>query len=120
MYYFFIGMTILLTCYGQLVIRWRIPMHGAMPESFFQKVIFLLSLYLDPFVLSGFIGAFVAGLFWMATLTKLPLSHAYPFVALTFAVVLFGSVFFFHEALTWPKVIGVALIISGIAVGSQG
>lgn len=118
--YFFIGITILLTCYGQLVIKWRISLHGAMPDGAFQKLVFLLSLYLDPYILSGFVGAVVAGLFWMATLMKLPLSHAYPFVALTFAIVLFGSVVFFHEPLTWPKIAGVSLIMIGIAVGSQG
>ena len=86
-------------------------MHGEMPISIAQKLVFLLS---------GFISAFVAGLFWMATLTKLPLSHAYPFVALSFAIVLFGSATFFQELLTWPKVVGVTLIVAGIAVESQG
>ena len=120
MSYIYIAMTILLTCYGQLVIKWRIPLHGEMPAGLARKLVFLLSLYFDPFVLSGFIGAFVAGLFWMATLTKLPLSHAYPFMALSFAIVLCGSANFFQEPLTWPKVVGVVLIVAGIAVGSQG
>lgn len=120
MAYLSIAMTIILTCYGQLIIKWRIPMHGTFPEGLLNKFIFLMSLYLDPFILSGFFGAFLAGLFWMAALTKLPLSHAYPFNALSFAIVLFGTAYFLNEPLTWPKVAGVILIIAGIAVGSQG
>jgi drug/metabolite transporter (DMT)-like permease len=120
MVYLYIAATIALTCYGQLVIRWRIPLHGDMPTGLLPRLLFLLSLYLDPFVLSGFIGAVVSGLFWMAALTKLPLSHAYPFMALSFAIVLFGSAVLFQEPLTWPKILGVTLIIAGIIVGSQG
>ena len=95
MSYVYIALTIILTCYGQLVIKWRSPLHGEMPEPMVQKVLWLLSFYLDPFVLSGFVAAFIAGLCWMATLTKLPLSHAYPFMALSFAIVLMGSAIFF-------------------------
>lgn len=120
MAYIYLLMTILFTSYGQLIIKWRLPMHGTMPAGFFQKVLFILSLYFDPFIMSGFIGAFVASMFWVATLSKLPLNHAYPFMALSFVIVLLASALLLQETLTWPKIIGVVLIIAGIAVGSQG
>ena len=53
-------------------------------------------------------------------MTKLELSHAYPFIGLTFVLVLILSGVFFHEAITLPKVIGIALVVVGIAIGSQG
>jgi multidrug transporter EmrE-like cation transporter len=118
--YIYILFTILLTCYGQLVLKWRLPIHGTLPEPFWQKLFHLLSLFIDPFILSGFVAAFMAALCYMAALSKLPLSHAYPFMGITFGIVLLGSALFFNEPLNLYKVAGVLLIIAGIALGSQG
>ena len=117
--YFYVFMTILFTVYGQLVLKWQINQAGQLPVDLNQKVFFLFKLLLNPWLLSGFASAFVAALAWMAAMTKLDLSHAYPFMSLAFVLVLFLSVFFFNEPLTWPKVAGMALIVCGIFVGSQ-
>ena len=53
-------------------------------------------------------------------MTRLPLSHAYPFVSFSFVLVLISSAVFFHEPLTWPKLVGMACIVAGIVIGSQG
>ncbi|WP_236610013.1 EamA family transporter [Desulfotignum phosphitoxidans] len=100
--------------------KWRIPMHGALPDSFWPKLFHLFSLFFDPFILSSFVAAFMAALCYMAALSKLPLSHAYPFMGITFGIVLLGSALLFNEPLNGYKVAGVLLIIAGIAVGSQG
>lgn len=84
-----------------------------------EKLIFLLSMLFDPWVLSAIIGAFIGGLAWMAAMTKFELSYAYPFVSLSFVLVLMMSNIFFNEPLTPYKVIGVILIIAGVIVGSQ-
>jgi multidrug transporter EmrE-like cation transporter len=56
----------------------------------------------------------------MAALTKLDLSHAYPFVGLTFVLVALASAWAFHEPLTGLKIAGIALICIGVVIGSQG
>ena len=56
----------------------------------------------------------------MAAMTKLDLSHAYPFTSLSFVLVLIASGLFLNEPVTWPKIAGIALICGGIAIGSQG
>ena len=120
MNYLYIFGTVLFTVYGQVILKWRISSYGVLPDLFQQKVLFLLRLFLDPFIVSGFIAAFVASLFWMAAMTKFDLSHAYPFMALNFVLVLFLSGFLFHEAITLIKVLGIILVILGIIIGSQG
>ena len=70
--------------------------------------------------MSGIGAGFLAFLCWMAALTKFELSYAYPFMSSSFLLVLILSAVFFHEALTLPKVIGVALVMVGIVVGSRG
>lgn len=112
--------TIFFTVYGQLIIKWRIPHYGHLPEQSVEKIIFLLKLFLDPFILSGFLSAFVASLCWMAAMTKFELSYAYPFMGLTFVLVFVASVFLFAESVTIYKVLGLALIVLGIIIASRG
>lgn len=121
MNYLYIALTILLTVYGQIVIKWQAAQAGPLPAGIGEKVVFLLRLVvLNPWVLSGLFAAFLASLTWMAAMTKFPLSHAYPFMSIAFVLVLFLSAFFFHEPLTWPKLLGMTLIVAGIIIGSQG
>lgn len=120
MKYLYIFGTVLLTVYGQIMLKWRVSNYGPFPYDNIGKVNFLLKLLLDPFIISSFLAAFLAALFWMVALTKFELSHAYPFVGITFVLVLILSRILFNETITHLKVIGVLLIILGIFVGSQG
>jgi len=120
MNYVYIFGTILFTVYGQLIIKWRIGFYGALPEPYLPKALFLLKLFFDPYILSGFISAFLASLCWMAAMTKFSLNHAYPFMGLNFVLILLLSGFLFHESITTLKVLGVILIVAGIVIGSQG
>jgi multidrug transporter EmrE-like cation transporter len=119
-HYLWVLLTVLLTVYGQVVVKWQVLKAGSMPAAFNEKLIYLAKLTLNPWVLSVFFAAFLASLSWMAAMTKLPLSHAYPFTSLSFVLVLFLSAFFFQEPLTWPKLVGLALITAGIVLSSQG
>lgn len=120
MNYLYIALTILFTIYGQIIIKWQASLAGSLPVGGGDKLLFLLRLVLNPWVLSGFFAAFLASLTWMAAMTKFPLSHAYPFMSMAFVLVMFLSALFFQEPLTWPKVVGMACIVAGIAISSQG
>jgi drug/metabolite transporter (DMT)-like permease len=117
--YFYIFATIAFTVYGQLVLKWRIVNYGDLPDLFIDKVVFLLHLFLDGYILSGFFAAFIASLFWMAAMTKFEISFAYPFMSAAFVLVFLFSVVMFSEPITWQKILGIILIISGIIVTSQ-
>jgi drug/metabolite transporter (DMT)-like permease len=117
--YLYVATTIGLTVYGQLIAKWQVGKAGDFPETTSGKVHFLTHLVLNPWMISVFIGAFIAALSWFAALTKFDLNRAYPFVALSFVFVLIGSGLFFNEPITTPKVLGVVFIVIGIAVGSQ-
>jgi drug/metabolite transporter (DMT)-like permease len=83
-------------------------------------MLFLLRLLVNPWVISALAAALAAALTWMAAMTELELSHAYPFMSLAFILVLVLSAWFFHEPVSWQKLAGLALICAGIVVGSQG
>ena len=112
--------TILFTVYGQLIIKWRGPFHGNLPVETIPKLIFLLKLFFDPFIMSGFIAAFLASLCWMAAMTAFELSYAYPFMGLTFVLVFLASVFLLGEQATSYKILGLSLIVLGIFIASRG
>ncbi|HEX8874814.1 MAG TPA: EamA family transporter [Nitrosospira sp.] len=118
--YFYIFLTIAFTVYGQIVLKWQMIGVGDFPESSLDKALFLLRLLLNPWVMSGFLAAFAASLAWMAAMTKLELSHAYPFMSLNFVFVIILSSLIFQETITPPKIVGLGLIILGIVVGSRG
>jgi len=119
--YFYIAGCVLFTVYGQLVLKWRMNMQAPLPAGLLDKIIGLIKLIIfDPFILSGFVSAFLASLFWMAAMTKFSLSFAYPFMSSAFVIVMFFSVFLFGEALNSYKLMGTGLIVAGIVVLSQG
>ncbi|MBW4520945.1 MAG: EamA family transporter [Scytolyngbya sp. HA4215-MV1] len=119
MSHFYIFLTIFLTVYGQIVIKWQASAAGELPTDSLEKVWFLLHLLLNPWILSGLIGAFLASISWMAAMTKFQLSYAYPFTGLSFVLVLLAGALIFHETLTLPRLIGTGLVIAGIIIGSQ-
>ena len=120
MSYLYVAGTILLTVYGQLVIKWQVAGAGPLPGSALGKVEFLARLLMNPWIASALAAALAAALLWMAAMTRLELSHAYPFMSLAFVLVMVGSAWFFHEPLTLPRLAGLALICAGIVIGSQG
>ncbi|MEI3613469.1 hypothetical protein [Pseudogracilibacillus sp. SO30301A] len=117
--YLYIALTISFTVYGQLILKWRIDQIGGLPEQTFGKLLALLTLIFDPFIFSGLASAFIASLFWMATMTKFDISYAYPFMSLSFILVFLLSAFLFAEAVTVHKIIGLAFIVVGIFISSQ-
>ncbi len=117
--YAYILGTIAFTVYGQLVLKWRISQYGELPVQLNEKLWFLVKLFFDPFLMSGLASAFIASIFWLLAMTKFELSFAYPFMSLSFVLVLFLSVLIFKESLTIHKVLGMVFIILGIIVSSR-
>jgi multidrug transporter EmrE-like cation transporter len=115
----YVAATIVLTVYGQLVVKWQVGNAGELPAGVADKIVFLLRLATTPWVISVFVAAAIAALCWMAAMTRLELSRAYPFVGSSFALVLVLSAVFFGEQLNAWKIGGVLLIMCGLIVGSQ-
>lgn len=120
MSYVYVAMTVLLTVFGQIAIKWQVLRAGELPTDFNEKIVFLAKLMIHPLIMSGLFAALLASVFWMAAMTKLQLSHAYPFMSITFVLVIVLSGLVFHEPISAYKLAGMALVVAGIVVGSQG
>ena len=93
--YFYVLATILLMVFGQIIIKWQVLKAGTLPEEIAEQFSFVVRLLFN-------------------------LRHAYPFVSLSFVLVLVLSAVCFGESVTWPKILGVSLIVLGVGVSSQG
>jgi len=112
--------TVLFTVYGQIIVKWQMVKLAPLPLSLSEKIIVIIKQIYNPWILSVFFSAFLAALCWMAAMTKFDISYAYPYISLSFVLVLLFSGIFFHETITIPRVVGMTLIVLGILVGSQG
>jgi drug/metabolite transporter (DMT)-like permease len=70
----------------------------------------------SPWVLLGLVVFGISAVAWLAALSRVPLSVAYPFNALGYLVILTASVVVLHEranVLTW---LGSLLVVSGLLI----
>jgi multidrug transporter EmrE-like cation transporter len=70
----------------------------------------------SPWVLLGLVVFGISAVAWLAALSRVPLSVAYPFNALGYLVILTASIVILHEranVLTW---VGTALVVSGLLI----
>jgi drug/metabolite transporter (DMT)-like permease len=118
MRYIYVFATLFFTVYGQMILKWRIMKLGfTLPDSgIVDKLIALFRLVIDPFILSGFLSAFIASLCWMAAMTKFQITEAYPFMSLAPAIVFLLGIWLLGETFTIGKVVGLILIIVGLIV----
>ncbi|WP_454649257.1 EamA family transporter [Thermomonas fusca] len=115
-----VASTILFTTYGQLILKWQVTTPAAAPFRFMESWPTLLLLLLRPWVISAFVAAFLASLCWMMAISRLPLSKAYPFMAINFLLVGLLAIPLFGEALTRPKIVGLVVVVVGLSILSKG
>ncbi|MDG1064028.1 MAG: EamA family transporter [Flavobacteriaceae bacterium] len=109
--------TLLFTVYGQIALKYRVDqLKIKLPESFLDKIIYVIKLLFDPIILSAFVAAFIASLFWIATMSKMEITKAYPFMSLAPALVFLVGIILLNESFSWGKVIGLIFIIIGTIV----
>lgn len=114
-----VAMTILLTCYGQLVIKWQVGAFKASTAGLLSRLPPLVQLLFQPWIISAFIAAFGASLCWMLAVSKLELSKAYPFMALNFLIVCLVAVPLFGESFSAAKAVGLLTVVAGLVIMSQ-
>lgn len=119
MSYLYVALTIVLTVYGQLVLKWQASLLPPSPPGGGALLSYVLHMFLRPWVLSGLLAAFLASACWIAAVSRFPLSKIYPFMALNFVLVGLLAVPFFGESLSASKLAGLMLVVTGLIVISR-
>lgn len=76
-------------------------------------------MFLDPFVVCALGGAVIASVFWMLAVQQLPISVAYPFMALSFILVPWAASMLLGESVSAGQYVGIALVVSGVALNAM-
>jgi small multidrug resistance pump len=96
---------IILGVFGQLMLK-----SGVMRTPGF------IALLLDPFTIVGLMAYGVAAVCYIMALKRIPITIAYPSVAISYVVVSVTAHFVWHEPLGWPQLAGIALIGGGLVM----
>ena len=118
MHYIYVASTLVLTVYGQLIFKWQLS-GQTLPAGSAAKLFFLFSKIFNPWIFSGFVSAFLASLAWMAAMTRLKLSEAYPFMSLAFILVMLLSWPLFGESISLSKLVGTVVVVTGLIIVSR-
>jgi drug/metabolite transporter (DMT)-like permease len=70
----------------------------------------------NPYVFFGLAIYLIGTVFWLAALSRVDLSYAYPFASLTYVIMLVASWLLFNEQFTLGRLIGTVVIGIGVLV----
>ena len=76
----------------------------------------LSTVLLNPYVLLGFVMYALSTIFWLIALSKKELSFVYPFISLTYVLVLVLSSLVLKESMGFGKLFGTLIIIIGLII----
>jgi len=93
-------------------VSWKIGMNEVETPSISS----LASVLLNPFVLLGFVMYGLSTIFWLIALSKKDLSFVYPFMSLTYVLVLVLSSLVLKESVGPNKLVGALIIILGLII----
>ena len=112
--------TIVLVVYGQMIIKWRVAALSGAALSASAPLDRLLVYVMDPYILSAYAAALGGSMTWMFVVESYPVSLAFPlYIGLTVALVVLGGIWLFGEPITPLRILAIALILAGVAIGSR-
>lgn len=112
-YWWLLLLSILTSVAGQTVIKMGVSQPTASAAA--SGLLSLLGLIMrSPLVLMGLVLYGIGALAWIALLSRVDLSVAYPFLALNFILVTVSSHFLLGESVPGLRWLGVLVICSGI------
>lgn len=116
--FLFVFATLGFTVAGQLLLKWRaLAASEATVEG--DRLSYLIRMFSDLFVWGGLGMAVFASVCWMLAVQNLPVSLAYPFMALSFVFVPVLAFFVFGDGLGWWQGLGMVLIVVGVGLTSM-
>ncbi len=110
---FSVAMSVLAVVIGQVLIKKGLNLLGDIDFTS-GLVSAYVKMFLSPWVVGGLSLYIIGVVFWLYVLSKLDLSYAYPFLALTYVLIALSSSWFLNEHISAIRWIGIAIICIGI------
>ena len=107
---------ILFSVIGELLLKHGMNRLGVLELS--PALLFpgLVRAFTNPFVFMGFASIFAGSVFWLAVISRVPLSYAYPMLSTSYIMVLLASWLFLGEYITGVRILGVLVIMFGVSL----
>jgi len=115
----FIILMVTLAGIGQLFIKHGVTAVTDRIGGFPTDIIGFFSLVFYPPVFIGLVIYFFFGIAWLKILADVPVSFAFPFLAISYIVIILGSFWFLGESVSSLKIASVVLIIAGVTCLSR-
>ena len=106
--------SVLIMVFAQLMLKNRLNIHGAIPLKIIDLYPYFMILVRDVLVWAGGIGLVVSALAWYMAVSRVPLSFAFPFAAMSYPLIFITSVLLLGEQFSYTKLLANTLIVSGV------
>jgi len=106
----------LITATAQLSFKHGMNQVGELHASFGAFVEILPKMMANPFIWIGVIGEFSALALYLSVISRVPLSLAYPTLALGYLITALLARTILGEQVTWVRIAGIGVIIFGVAL----
>lgn len=110
-----VAVSILLTSGAQILLKAGTNALKALPAAD-GPLTFVLRVATQPFMIGGLVCYALSFGVWILVLSRLPVSVAYPMLALGYIVTAILGFALFGEQLGWVKITGVLIIILGVTI----
>jgi drug/metabolite transporter (DMT)-like permease len=115
----YILIAVLASATGQVLLKKGMASMGALTLSTNQLVSILWRIGTNPYVVIGLIIYVCGTVFWLAALSRVDLSYAYPFASLSYVLMLIASWLLFNENITPVRLLGTMVVGMGVLLISQ-
>lgn len=104
---------------GQILLKTGMSRMGEVTIVANQLPLLLWKLATNPFVVGGLTLYAGGTIFWLAALSRVDLSFAYPFASLSYIIMLLASWQLFNESITMMRLAGTVVIGLGVFLISR-
>ena len=111
----FVIVAVFLNVIAQYLLKFSASMRDPIDSGYINVINGLLKIVFTPACILGLGAGFMASMFWILALNKLPLTLVYPFTAIGFIAVMSVGYIIFNEPFTPLKFVGMCFILLGIA-----
>lgn len=115
----YILISVLAGAIGQILLKNGMNKMGAVTLSLGDVGGILLRLASNPYVVGGLFLYACGTVFWLAALSRVDLSFAYPFASLSYVVMLVAAWQLFDEGISLLRVVGTLVIATGVFIISR-
>jgi multidrug transporter EmrE-like cation transporter len=110
---------ICLSVVGELLLKHGMNRFGVLDLSPATLIPTLFRVFTQVPILLGFVLVFSASIFWLAVISRVQLSYAYPLLALGYVVTALLSRLIFNEAISPTRWAGILIICAGVFLVSK-